>query len=79
MLVARTGQDPDGTASYDATQGGLVVLRKATGDVVMDLGLSTNFHGGIAVQGKYVLFGTGYSRFGAQAIVPGGFHVLKVA
>ena len=78
VLVARTGQDPGGTAGYDATQGGLVVLRKATGAVVMDVGLSTNFHGGVAVQGKYVLFGTGYSGFGAQATVPGVFHVMKV-
>ncbi|KAK3353319.1 quinon protein alcohol dehydrogenase-like superfamily [Lasiosphaeria hispida] len=78
VLVARTGQDPDGTASYDATQGGLVALRKTTGGVVTDVGLSSNFHGGVAIQGKYLLLGTGYSGFGASAPVPGGFHVMKV-
>lgn len=78
VLVARTGQDPAGNAGYDQTQGGLVSLRKATGAVIKDLTLSTNFHGGVAVQGKYVLFGTGYSGFGAPALVPGGIHVLKV-
>src|SRR3569833_347561 len=79
VLVARTGQDPDGTASYDQSQGGLVALNKATGSVIMDLTLSTNFHGGIAIQGKYVLFGTGYSGFGAQALVLGVFHVMQTS
>ncbi len=78
VLVARTGQDPDGTASYDQSQGGLVALNKATGHVIMDFGLSTNFHGGVAIQGQYVLFGTGYSGFGAASLVPGGFHVMRV-
>lgn len=79
VLVARTGQDPNGTASYDQSQGGLVALNKATGQVIVDKELSTNFHGGIAVQGKYVLFGTGYSGFGAPALVPSVFHSMMVA
>ncbi len=79
VLVARTGQDPNGTASYDQTQGGLVALNKATGSIIMDHVLSTNFHGGIAIQGRYVLFGTGYSGFGTTAAVPGVFHVMQVS
>lgn len=78
VLVARTGQDPNGTASYDQTQGGLVALNKDTGSVIMDYMLSTNFHGGVAVQEEYLLFGTGYSGFGGPALVPGGFHVMRV-
>ncbi|KAH8888072.1 Quino protein alcohol dehydrogenase-like protein [Thozetella sp. PMI_491] len=78
VLVARTGQDPNGTASYDSTQGGLVVLNKATGALINDFMLSTNFHGGVAVEGPYILFGTGYSGFGSPATVPGGFHVMQV-
>ncbi|KAK3367965.1 quinon protein alcohol dehydrogenase-like superfamily [Podospora didyma] len=78
VLVARTGQDPNGTASYDQSQGGLVALNKVTGGVIQDLVLSTNFHGGVAIEGQYVLFGTGYSGFGAPALVPGVFHVMKV-
>ena len=78
VLVARTGQDPDGTASYDQSQGGLVALNKATGAVLVDKELSTNFHGGVAIVGKYIMFGTGYSGFGAPALVPGVFHVMQV-
>ncbi|KAG6355577.1 hypothetical protein INS49_003539 [Diaporthe citri] len=78
VLVARTGEDPNGTTSYDASQGGLVVLDKADGTVITDFDLTTNFHGGVAVDGPYILFGTGYSGPGAPAKVPGGFHVLQV-
>lgn len=78
VLVARTGQDPDGTAAYDQSQGGLVALDKATGSVIMDLTLSTNFHGGVAIEGRYILFGTGYSGFGSAALVPGVFHVMRI-
>ncbi|KAK0715106.1 quinon protein alcohol dehydrogenase-like superfamily [Lasiosphaeris hirsuta] len=59
--------------------GAILWQTAATGSVVADVGLSTNFHGGVAVQGKFLLFGTGYSGFGAGApAVPGGFHVMKV-
>lgn len=78
VLVARTGEDPNGTRSYDASEGGLVVLDKADGTVINDFNLTTNFHGGAAVDGPYILFGTGYSGPGTPAKVPGGFHVLKV-
>jgi hypothetical protein len=77
ILVARTGQDPAGTSKYDQSQGGLVALSKNNGKVINDRTLSTNFHGGVALDGPYVLFGTGYSGPGAAATVPGGFHVLK--
>jgi outer membrane protein assembly factor BamB len=78
VLVARTGQDPNGADSYDQSQGGLVVLDKANGTLITDFLLTTNFHGGVAVDGPYILFGTGYSGFGLPALVPGGFHVFKV-
>ncbi|KAF2659366.1 Quino protein alcohol dehydrogenase-like protein [Lophiostoma macrostomum CBS 122681] len=78
VLVARTGQDPNGTRSYDQTQGGLVALNKANGDLISDFMLTTNFHGGVAVDGPYILFGTGYSGPGTPALVPGVFHVLQV-
>ncbi|KAI7779542.1 Quino protein alcohol dehydrogenase-like protein [Diaporthe eres] len=78
VLVARTGEDPNGTTSYDASQGGLVVLDKSDGTVITDFELTTNFHGGAAVDGPHILFGTGYSGPGTPAKVPGGFHVLRV-
>ncbi|KAF1979078.1 Quino protein alcohol dehydrogenase-like protein [Bimuria novae-zelandiae CBS 107.79] len=78
VLVARTGQDPTGASKYDQSQGGLVALNKSNGKVVIDRTLTTNFHGGVAVDGPFILFGTGYSGPGAAALVPGGFQVLKV-
>lgn len=77
VLVARTGEDPNGTMSYDASQGGLVVLDKVDGAFKTDFKLTTNFHGGVAVDGLYILFGTGYSGPGTPATVPGGFHVFR--
>ncbi|KAH8896722.1 Quino protein alcohol dehydrogenase-like protein [Thozetella sp. PMI_491] len=79
VLVARTGQDPDGAGLYDQSTGGLVALEKSTGRIIMDHGLDTNFHGGVAVQDRYVLFGTGYLAYQPPALVPGGFHVMLVS
>jgi len=78
VLVARTGSDPNGTADYDRSAGGLVALQKTTGEVLLDFELNTNFHGGVAVQDRSILFGTGYSGFSPLALVPGAFNVLQV-
>jgi len=77
VLVARTGIiGPSATdPNYENTKGGLVALRKRTGDIVADVELDANFHGGIAVQGQYVMFGTGYSDFTNGT---GSFYVMKV-
>jgi len=80
VLVARTGQDPEGTSSYDMSQGGLVVLHAVTGRVLRDQELPTNMHSGVAVRDNYLLFGTGYSGSlgpGGRP-VSGGFNVFKV-
>jgi len=61
VLVARTGFDPNQTLTYDSTNGSLIVIQKATGNILTTVGLSSNFHGGIAVQGQDIMFGTGYS------------------
>jgi outer membrane protein assembly factor BamB len=79
VLVARTGQDPNGTSNYDQTPGGLVALDKRTGTVIMDYALDTNFHGAVAIRDRYVLFGLGYSGFEPLALIPGSFNVLKVS
>jgi hypothetical protein len=78
VIVGRTGSDPNGTANYDATQGGLVATDKATGVVLLDHGLSTTFHGGVAIQDRYMLFGTGYWGFGPPGDVPGAINVMRV-
>ncbi|KAH8682766.1 quinon protein alcohol dehydrogenase-like superfamily [Tricladium varicosporioides] len=78
VLVARTGSDVNGTSNYDVTPGGLVALDKTTGKVLMDYTVNSNFHGGVAIQGQYILFGTGYSGFSPPALVPGAINVLRV-
>lgn len=57
IAVARTG---DNIADYENTAGGLLFLSQKDGTIVSSLDLPTNFHSGIAVSGKYFMFGTGY-------------------
>ncbi|KAK5662257.1 hypothetical protein OQA88_8162 [Cercophora sp. LCS_1] len=78
VLVARTGQVTRENTAYDETKGGLVALNKRIGRVALDYDLPSNAHSGIAVQGEYVLLGTGYRRPSPEAAVLGGFHVLTV-
>lgn len=78
VVVARTGTDPNGTANYDVTKGGLVAIEKTTGTVVIDYGLNTNFHGGVAIQDRYIFFGTGYSGFAPPGLIPGALNVMRV-
>lgn len=78
VIVAKTGTDPNGTANYDVTQGALVAIEKATGVVVLDHVLNTNFHGGVAIEGEYVFFGTGYSGFTPPGVIPGAINVMSV-
>ncbi|KAE9371610.1 Quino protein alcohol dehydrogenase-like protein [Stipitochalara longipes BDJ] len=56
----------------------LVALKKSTGALLLDHGLGTNFHGGVAIQDQYVLFGTGYWGFGPPGDVPGAINVMRV-
>ncbi|KAH6986713.1 quinon protein alcohol dehydrogenase-like superfamily [Ilyonectria destructans] len=53
--------------------GGLLVMEKETGNILVDYALDTTFRGGIAVQDRYIMFGTGYN--GAPS---GSFYVLAV-
>ncbi|TKA72211.1 hypothetical protein B0A49_09825, partial [Cryomyces minteri] len=52
VFFGRTGQNK--TGNYQVTQGGLVAVNKASGAIIKDYTLDTNFHGGIAIQNKYV-------------------------
>jgi hypothetical protein len=77
LLVARTGFDPDQTLTYDSTNGSLIAIQKATGNIIANIGLSSNFHGGIAVQGADIMFGIGYSpAFSTES--PGALEVMRV-
>lgn len=57
--------------------GEFLALDKHTGSTLLDIPLDGLGYGGIAVQDKYVLFGTGYN-VPIVGITPGSFHVLKV-
>ncbi|OIW29298.1 Quino protein alcohol dehydrogenase-like protein [Coniochaeta ligniaria NRRL 30616] len=59
--------------SFDVTlTGGLVALKRATGDVLFDFPLDTYSQAGISVYDKYIFVGSGY-----HALVPGSFYVLS--
>jgi glucose dehydrogenase len=69
VLVGRV--KPSGPVS--STDGVLVVLGKEDGKVLLEYPLNgTTFHGGVAVQDQYIVFGTGYR--GSN----GFLYVLKV-
>ncbi|KAF2100200.1 Quino protein alcohol dehydrogenase-like protein [Rhizodiscina lignyota] len=73
VIAGRTGLD-QGHGVLANTTGGLIVMNKATGEILQDMELDANFHGGIAVQGDYLMFGTGYSGLNTT----GTFVVAKI-
>jgi outer membrane protein assembly factor BamB len=79
VLVSKTGSDPNGTLSFDSTVGSLLAFEKRTGKLLASFVLDGNFHGGVAVQGKSVLFGTGYNNlFNVRNPTGGSIHVMRV-
>ncbi|CAD0109410.1 unnamed protein product [Aureobasidium uvarum] len=72
LFTGRTGQNK--TGSHDLTRGGLIVIDKRSGLMIKDYNLDVNFHGGVAIQNDYVMFGTGYNGFSGV----GGFHVYTL-
>lgn len=68
-----------GRTTYNSTggPGALLVIDKHSGTIMHEYGLESAFHGGIAVQGNYVMFGTGYSR-SATFNGTGSFNVWSV-
>lgn len=76
VLVGKTGLD-NSTGGFEYSKGALLVLDKASGKLVHELDLDANFHSGIAVQGEYVMWGTGY-RLGVTYFGKGLFSVAKV-
>ena len=79
VLVSKTGSDPNGTLSFDSTDGSLLAFEKSTGNLVASFVLDGNFHGGVAVQGQSVLFGTGKNNlFNVANPTIGSFHVMRV-
>jgi len=60
VLFGRTGNGQMIVSNYDKTPGGLIPVQKSTGKILKDYNLDANFHGGIAIQNQYLMFGTGY-------------------
>ncbi|KAI7514035.1 hypothetical protein KC347_g1004 [Hortaea werneckii] len=61
--VAFMGYTQNGTDGYDSSAGALVPVDAATGKILEVYDLDAPFHGGIAVQGQYVMFGAGYHQY----------------
>ena len=59
-----------------ASSGGLVVLERGSGKVLGKVVVDNVVQGGVAADGDYVLFGSGYRASGAAA--NGSFYVFKV-
>jgi outer membrane protein assembly factor BamB len=74
VIAGRTGVSHGMRNDYDYTTGGLIVLAKSTGTVIADIDLDANFHGGIAIQDEYIMFGTGYAFYNGT----GSFYVMSV-
>ena len=73
VFTGRTGNNI--SDAFVGTHGGLFALNKYTGAVIRDFGFDANFHGGIAIQDQYVMFGTGYQTY---AKGNGSFYVMSV-
>jgi outer membrane protein assembly factor BamB len=69
VLVGRV--TPNGPIT--SGDGPLVILDKENGDVLLEYPLKGTFRGGVAVQDRYILFGTGYKG------LDGFLYVLKVS
>ncbi|KAK3986819.1 Quino protein alcohol dehydrogenase-like protein [Cladorrhinum sp. PSN332] len=80
VLVGRSGEDPEGVGNvFGLTEGALLALNKKTGKVLVDYGLNSTLHSGVAVSGKYLFFGVGYQSFGVIPRLPqGGLRVFTV-
>jgi outer membrane protein assembly factor BamB len=72
VLVGTTGANI--SDAYTGNGGVLKILDKHTGKLIKSVALNANFHGGIAVQGQYIMFGTGYQEFVNGT---GSFYVLR--
>jgi outer membrane protein assembly factor BamB len=55
MMSGSTG------AEVGYVPGSLIALNKNTGDILLNVQLDAQFHGGIAFANQYMLVGTGYS------------------
>jgi len=66
-----------GDGLYFNSQGALIVIDKKTGEIIKEMDVDTNFNGGIAVHGEYVMFGTGY-RNGQSYLGNGSLYVMTV-
>jgi hypothetical protein len=59
VFFSRTGNGTELETLYDKTPGGLILVDKASGAILMDCELSSNMHRGMAVVEGWVMFGTG--------------------
>jgi outer membrane protein assembly factor BamB len=75
MLTTKPAATALGGLELLVAPGGLVVLDKATGNILQTVTVDAAFHGGTAVQGLNLLFGTGYSGYNST----GSLYVMAVS
>lgn len=79
VVVGLTGYNyaGQGAVDFDNTNGSLIIMQKQNGSVLVNYELDANIHGGIAVYGEYLMFGTGYLSFDNYT-GQGSFYALEV-
>jgi len=75
VIVGRSGRFVTSLAP-NGTRGSVMLLDKASGAVVDEIAADNIIWGGVAVQGEFIMFGTGYS-YGGNA--NGSFNVWAVS
>ena len=76
--VVISGRTTLTAAGAGAAKGGmLVLLNSKNGDMLNSMKLDAPYHGGIAVQDEYMLFGTGYQN--GFFNTTGSFYVVKLS
>lgn len=73
VITGRTQLTAEGAGA--AKGGQLVLLESSSGDMMNSMELDAPYHGGIAVQSEYLLFGTGYQNTFFNTT--GSFYVVK--
>lgn len=61
--VAFMGYTQNGTDGYDQSAGAMLPVNAGTGEILDIYHLDAPFHGGVAVQDEWVMFGAGYHGY----------------
>lgn len=65
IVVGLTGYNYGGrgAASFGYGNGSMIHMMKNNGSIIVNYELEANIHGGFALYGEYIMFGTGYLSY----------------